>query len=793
MNPEDEPNLNKLMHRWKIDSDKSNRLYDGSRQEVQKLCFKDEESDFARAPCSDSRSPHRCFDIHKACMLDINPGGHFDSCRSGSHLDRCADFRCPTMFKCPGSFCVNVTQVCDGMNDCPNGEDEKKCENYFCPGMFRCRGENRCIWQSQVCDGVYDCVTSHDDELLCESVRYRCPQPCNCLGQAINCSGLSLTSTILNKKTGFIQENQDKLVMKINPNMRAALFSENRLNEFPPSISGLRQLYRLNLSYNQISNIPQVALNEDLRELYLHNNHIASFNGKVFRKLRYLIILTVTNNKISNLNSNPFEGLSSLPRLDLSSQELQEEVLEKVFGGLDSIEFLNISYNGIKALSKEIFINGKRQFKKLRLLDVSNNALDNVHPDVFRNLGNKVNLLTDRYKWCCFAVNVKSCLPKADEFSSCTHLIAGRTMHLFIWGMGLLSFFGNLIVLQQRIKHERETTASVMVQHLAFSDMLMGAYLLLIAGADTYYKNVFIFHTDSWRRHPVCKVAGFLYQTSSEMSLLILVVVVCDRMYAMIPGCRSHGMSLKSARGIAALGWTASAVLGVLPYLEFSYFKGSSHTETAICIMFNMSYGKHVSAWQYVLYFYIFFNLFCVTVMGFGYAFVGKWLYKGSSVWEELISDELTEEEREAELLFRSNEFIISKRLILVAVTNCTFWLPVILVTALSMLGVEIDNVTAAWITIFVVPLNSVLNPFLFSFVVNPYRSKKDQLLLNWVETELDDEDDEFAGLGEGETTAAKADETTTDGGETSMATSGATMSTTATKGFSKGIVGDVL
>ena len=688
------------------------------------------------------------------------------------------------------------------MSDCPNGDDEAKCTNFFCPGMYRCRGENRCIWQEQVCDGIYDCPLSHDDELLCGSLEYKCPDNCICLGQAIDCSRKNMSEEAINEIFGSSDDKiQDsKVVLKINPKMRAVLLAENRLAVFPPSIPYLKEMYRLNLSYNSIGSVSNDLFNPALRELYLHGNEIASFGVSPFDKLSNLIVLTLHNNKITTISGSHFVGLEKLPILDLSNQLIDDSITSKAFKGLHSAHTINISHNDIDKLKEKAFLNAKgdpekdEPFINLRYFDISGNTLEDIDPKVFEDLGSTVALFTDRYKWCCFAVNVRRCEPQPDEFSSCTHLIASRTMHLFIWGMGILSFLGNLIILQQRIKHERETTVSVMVQHLAFSDMLMGAYLLMIAGADTWYKNVFIFNTDAWRNHPVCKVAGFLYQTSAEMSLLILVILVCDRMYSMLPGCNAHGMSLKSARGFAALGWTASAVVGILPYLEFEYFKDANRAETAICIMFNLTYGKRIKPWEYFVCIYILYNLFCVVLMGTGYSLIGKWIRRGLEVWNDMLTEDMTDEEKEAELQYRRNEVIISKRLFLVVATNVVIWLPVIMITSFAMLDVYIDPTTSAWVTIFVVPLNSVLNPFLFSFVVHPYRSKKDQLLLNWVETEMDDEEDEFGGLGEGETTAAKADDTT-DGGESSMATASAALSTTVggAKSYNKGIIGEML
>lgn len=38
------------------------------------------------------------------------------------------DFKCPAGYtKCPGSYCLALSLVCDGTADCPYNEDEYDC------------------------------------------------------------------------------------------------------------------------------------------------------------------------------------------------------------------------------------------------------------------------------------------------------------------------------------------------------------------------------------------------------------------------------------------------------------------------------------------------------------------------------------------------------------------------------------------------------------------------------------------------------------------------------------------
>ena len=127
----------------------------------------------------------RCFPLHALCVYDIDEYGHQRYCRNGAHLHNCESIGCPTKYKCPGSYCIPVKRVCDGVGDCPGLEDEVSCYNTTlnCPGLFRCRS-GLCLDQSEVCDGHQDCDYG-EDENDCHIAT--CHDGCKCQGVAMFC------------------------------------------------------------------------------------------------------------------------------------------------------------------------------------------------------------------------------------------------------------------------------------------------------------------------------------------------------------------------------------------------------------------------------------------------------------------------------------------------------------------------------------------------------------------------------------------------------------------------------
>ena len=88
---------------------------------------------------------------------------------------------------------------------------------------------------------------------------------------------------------------------------------------------------------------------------------------------------------------------------------------------------------------------------------------------------------------------------------------------------------------------------SLLISLLAFSDILMGVYLLIIASVDAYYRGVYIVHDVTWRASIGCRLAGFLSTFSSELSVLTLTTITLDRFFAITFPLRMRRLNVKSA------------------------------------------------------------------------------------------------------------------------------------------------------------------------------------------------------------------------------------------------------
>ena len=71
------------------------------------------------------------------------------------------------------------------------------------------------------------------------------------------------------------------------------------------------------------------------------------------------------------------------------------------------------------------------------------------------------------------------------------------------------------------------------------------------------------------------------------------------------------------------------------------------------------------------------------------------------------------------------DDFKLARRIALTVLTDFFCWIPIILMTIFSMSGKPIPDEVSAWVAVFVLPLNSALNPILYTIMVIKWKKKK--------------------------------------------------------------------
>ena len=622
--------------------------------------------------CHVDRIP--CFSRSSSCVFDHDEYGNMASCRDGIHLRHCKTFECPGMFKCTNSYCIPNRKVCDGIQDCPQNDDEISCEFHKCPGKFHCKGETYCIDQAEVCDGIVHCKKYQDDEKLCNLLT--CPAGCNCNGQVVDCHSY-ISSTL----------------PELPKSIRGLFLTNSGLKLGSITFKGLSLLGVLDLSNNNIGSIPNNTFSdqENLFELNLSYNKLRMLNRGMFHGLKTLRTLHLRKNPIESVGAYAFDGLSLISLLNLSNLAITK-IEDDSFSYSNNITMLDVSHNRMMSLTQNTF----KGLNRLKSLDISGNEIINLHDASFTKLAID-NLQTDGFRFCCYAKHVDNCSPKGDEFSSCEDLMANPTLQITIWLLGVLAFVGNSVVIIWRCIKEYNKVPSMIIIHLGISDLLMGVYLLIIASADVMYRGKYILYADTWKSSVLCKFAGFISMLSSEMSVYCLVLITIDRLIGIVFALKVKRIGMKLVLILLVAGWLIFGVLSVLPIVDISYF-GNDYIQNGICLLFNFTHGK-TNGWEYATAIFLCFNLAAFIFIFIGY----------------LIIFMTIRSTHEAAGRKDSSEAALARKFALVVASDFLCWMPLILTGIISLGGGKIPPQVSAWMAVFILPINSALNPILYS------------------------------------------------------------------------------
>lgn len=173
------------------------------------------------------------------------------------------------------------------------------------------------------------------------------------------------------------------------------------------------------------------ALNDEVyatrsaRYLQLSATNI-TLSANNFRYLHWAHTLILRHNGYISVPVDAFAELVNLQELDLSNNSISL-IVAGSFNGLVSLRLLDLSHNQLVMLSRSSF----DPLTSLRTLVLTDNALGTIPKDSFLSLSSLNVLETDAFKFCCIAPpSVNVCTPPANEFSSCSDLMANSALQV---------------------------------------------------------------------------------------------------------------------------------------------------------------------------------------------------------------------------------------------------------------------------------------------------------------------------------------------------------------------------
>ncbi|XP_046803895.1 thyrotropin receptor [Lucilia cuprina] len=293
------------------------------------------------------------------------------------------------------------------------------------------------------------------------------------------------------------------------------------------------------------------------------------------------------------------------------------------------------------------------------------------------------------------------CYPIPNALNPCEDVMGYQWLRTSVWIVVGLAVIGNVAVLVVilSIKAETPSVPRFLMCHLAFADLCLGLYLLLIASIDAHSMGEYFNYAYDWQYGAGCKVAGFLTVFASHLSVFTLTVITIERWLAITHAMYlNHRIKIRPAAFIMIGGWIYSVVMSLLPL-----FGISNYSSTSICLpMENRD---------------PFDTVYLVAIMALnGTAFFIIAICYGQ------IYLSLGEETRHAHSNSRG-EMSVAKKMALLVFTNFACWAPIAFFGLTALAGYPLINVTKSKILlVFFYPLNSCADPYLYAILTSQYR-----------------------------------------------------------------------
>ncbi|XP_006979667.2 relaxin receptor 2 [Peromyscus maniculatus bairdii] len=662
---------------------------------------------------------------------------------------------------CPKGYfpCGNLTKClprafhCDGVDDCGNGADEDGCgDTSGWPTIFG------------TVHGNVSRVTLTQECFLSQY-----PQHCSCRENELECTQADL-----------------KAVPKVSSNVTLLSLNKNKIHRLPVKVfSKYTELKKIYLQHNCITHISRRAFFGlyNLQILYLSHNCITALRPGIFKDLHQLTWLILDDNPITRVSPRSFTGLNSLFFLSMVSNQLQvlperlcaqmpllnwmdlanneikyltnstfltcdsltvlflprnqiEFVPEKTFSSLKNLGELDLSSNMITELPAHIFSNlhllqklnlssnpllyvHKNQFgslKQLQSLDLERIEIPNINTGIFQPLKNLSHIYLKSFRYCSYVPHVRICMPSTDGLSSSEDLLANRILRVSVWVIAFITSVGNVLVIAVRslIKAEN-TTHAMSIKILCCADCLMGVYLFFVGVFDIKYRGQYQKYALLWMESIPCRLLGFLATLSTEVSVLLLTFLTLEKFLVIVFPFSNLRLGKRQTAVALASIWGLGLLIAAVPFTSEEYF-GNFYGKNGVCFPLHYDQAEDFGSRGYSLGIFLGVNLLAFLIIVSSYAAMFCSIQKTALQTSEVRSH-------------IGKEVAVANRFFFIVFSDAICWIPVFVVKILSLLQVEVPGTITSWIVVFFLPVNSALNPILYTLTTSFFKDQLKELL----------------------------------------------------------------
>ncbi|NXR63863.1 LGR4 protein, partial [Rhadina sibilatrix] len=483
-------------------------------------------------------------------------------------------------------------------------------------------------------------------------------------------------------------------------NLESLTLTGTKINSIPFNLCQEQKVLRtLDLSYNNIKDLPSFKGCHTLEEISLQHNQIHEIAEDTFQGLSSLRVLDLSRNRIHQIHKGAFITVGALLNLDLSFNELSSVPVE----GLSGLNQLKLTGN---SEFKEAL--AAKSFAKLRSLSVpyayqccafwgcdsylNSNAEDSSHQDQGVLMDHeKANTDTLRNaKNEELGQTIIHCTPATGAFKPCEYLLGSWMIRLTVWFIFLVALFFNLLVMLTIFASCTTLPSSkLFISLISVSNLFMGIYTGILTFLDAVSWGRFAEFGIWWETGSGCRIAGFLAVFSSESAIFFLMLAAVERSFSakefIKKGKSNHQKQFQIAAFFAFL---CALVAGCLPL-----FYKAEYSASPLCLPFPTGETPLLG-----------FTVTLVLLNSLAFLLMAV-IY--TKLYCNLEKEDLSENSQSSTI----------KHVAWLIFTNCIFFCPVAffsfapLITAISISPEIMKSVTLIFF-----PLPACLNPVLYVF-----------------------------------------------------------------------------
>ncbi|XP_019621357.1 PREDICTED: relaxin receptor 1-like [Branchiostoma belcheri] len=491
-------------------------------------------------------------------------------------------------------------------------------------------------------------------------------------------------------------------------NLKKLNLQGNRISSFHvDTFAELHKLFRLFLSHNELETlVPGTFRNlHQLEWLYLEDNRLTTIQHGTLSGLGNVHWLELEGNSLNNLTSGTFEGCGSITVLSLRNNRIST-IEPHAFDSLSQLMELDLSVNNISTFPSKPFARLK-MLDRLSITDVGV-ASSSLSTAMFSKAGSLDHIYFSKFQSCNFALHVRDCEPNSDGISSFEHLLARPVLRRCVWIIAALTCTGNTCVMIGRslIKHENKVH-SLFIKNLCASDLVMGIYLLIIGAKDVIFRGTYNRHALDWRESFGCQFTGFLAMLSSEVSVLLLTYMSVERFLCVVFPYRDRRPNVRQAAAVLMAIWLSGFFLAFSPLIGhglgyFDNFYGSN----GVCFPLHL-HQPYLEGWEYSAFIFLGVNFTSLVIILAAYT----GMFVSIQRTRRSIASSFT----------TFGDMSFATRFFFIVLTDSLVWIPITVLKFLAFTSLKIPGSMYAWIVIFILPINSAINPILYSLTTRTF------------------------------------------------------------------------